>query len=143
MMVLLTLCYMLFFGVRFPDAGSVVCLLLLFLSLTSMFSLPGVLYGMKAGDFRLIPAPMIILSITLWLVSGALNPLEFSAGYAFFKYLPTASGIRLMSYALFDRGGQFVNESVLILIAWLAGALLLFLGFMFRNRRKKEFHIDY
>jgi hypothetical protein len=109
----------------------------MFVALTGTFSLPGVLYGMKVGDFRLVPAPMIVLSITLWLVSGALNPLEFSAGSAFFKYLPTASGIRIMSYALFNRGEQFVRESFLILAAWVAVVLLLFFVGLFLHNRKR------
>lgn len=138
MLMVLTLCYILFFGVSFPDLMSVVYLLLMFLALTTTFSLPGVLYGRKAGDFRLVPAPMIILSITLWLVSGALNPLEFSAGYAFFKYLPTASGIRIMSYALFHRGGQFVRESFVILIFWVAAVFALFLIGIFVKQRKEK-----
>jgi ABC-type multidrug transport system permease subunit len=137
MFVVLTLCYMLLFGVRFPNAASIGYLLLMFLSLTVTFSLPGVLYGMKAGDFRLVPAPMIILSVTLWLVSGALNPLEFSAGYAFFKYLPTSSGIRIMSYALFDRGRQFVQESFIILSAWFIAVFALFIiGILLKKREK-------
>jgi hypothetical protein len=139
MLVVLTLCYMMFFGVSFPSVMSVVYLLLMFLALTVTFSLPGVLYGMKVGDFRLVPAPMIILSITLWLVSGALNPLEFSAGSAFFKYLPTASGIRIMSYALFNRGGQYVGESFIILILWVAAVFVLFFMGVFIKRRKEYF----
>lgn len=138
MLVVLTLCYMLFFGVSFPSIMSVVYLLLMFLMLTTTFSLPGVLYGMKAGDFRLVPAPMIILSITLWLVSGALNPLEFSAGYAFFKYLPTASGIRIMSYALFNRGGQFVQESFIILLSWVVAVFTLFFICVSVKQRKEK-----
>lgn len=138
MLIVLTLCYMAFFGVSFPNIISVMYLLLMFLALTTTFSLPGVLYGMKAGDFRLVPAPMIILSITLWLVSGALNPLEFSAGYAFFKYLPTASGIRIMSYALFNRGGQFVQESFVILLLWVAAVFALSLIGIFMKQRKDK-----
>lgn len=135
MFIVLTLCYMLLFGVSFPSIMSVVYLILMFLTLTTTFSLPGVLFGMKTGDFRVVPAPMIILSITLWLVSGALNPLEFSAGSAFFKYLPTASGIRIMSYALFNRGGQFVQESFVILISWVAVVFALFFISIFIKQR--------
>lgn len=138
MLIVLTLFYMLFFGVYFPSVMSVVYLLLIFLALTTTFSLPGVLYGMKVGDFRLVPAPMIILSITLWLVSGAMNPLEFSAGSALFKYLPTASGIRILSYALFHRGGQFVEESFLILISWAAAVFGLFFIGLLINRKKGQ-----
>ena len=137
MMIVLTLLYVLLFGLSFPSVASVAYLMLMFMLLVTMFSLPGVLYGMKAGDFRLVPAPMIILSITMWLVSGALNPLEFSAGAAFFKYLPTASGIRIMSYALFDRGQQFVQESFLILLGWVVVTFALFFAVLFVKRGKK------
>lgn len=136
MLIILILCYVLFFGVRFPNAMSIEYLLLMFLALTTTFSLPGVLYGMRAGDFRLVPAPMITLSITLWLISGALNPLEFSAGARFFKYLPTSAGIQIMSYALFNRGEQFVQESSIILISWVSAVFLLFLIGIFIKKRK-------
>ncbi len=136
MMIVLTLCYMLFFGLQFPDVASVLYLLAVFLVLSAIFSLPGVLYGRKAGDFRLVPAPMIILSITLWLISGALNPLEFSAGSPVFKLLPTASGIRIMSYALFNRGEQFVREAWLILLGWFVIVLLAFGVFYLVKRQK-------
>lgn len=135
----LTICYVLLFGVSFPSIKSVLYLVLIFLALTTTFSLPGVLYGMRAGDFRLVPAPMIILSVTLWLISGALNPLEFSAGSAVFQYLPTASGIRIMSYALFDRGSQFVNESFVVLAGWFVAAFaLLFTGILIRRSKVKR-----
>lgn len=126
MLTVLTICYVLFFGLKISSISNIFYLIIMFILITTMFSLPGVLYGMKAGDFRLVPAPMIILSITLWLVSGALNPLEFSAGSAFFKYLPTSSGIRIMSYSLFERGGQFVNESFIILFSWTAAVFVMF-----------------
>jgi len=105
------------------------------LALTTMFSFPGVLYGAKAGDFRLIPGPMIILSITLWILSGALNPLEFSAGSAVFQYLPTAAGIRLMSYSLFSRGGEFVSQSLWVLAGWLGITFVWACGWWIRAKR--------
>ena len=125
MLVLLMAGYIAFFGLRISSVSQVLWISLLFLAITTLFSFPGVLYGQKVGDFRLIPAPMIILSITLWIVSGALNPLEFSAGYSFFKYLPTAAGIRLISFSLFNRGGQFVSESLVVLITWTILILLI------------------
>ncbi len=139
MLLILVACYILFFDVRFPSFLSVIYLLILFIVLNSTFALPGVLYGMKVGDFRLVPAPMIILSITLWLVSGALNPLEFSSGYAFFKYLPTAAGIQIMSYGLFERGEALVGQSFLILAGWVLVCCILFLTYLF-VKQKQIFH---
>lgn len=133
MFVLLVVGYVAFFGLRISTISHFLCTSLLFLVITTLFSFPGVLYGKKVGDFRLIPAPMIILSITLWIVSGALNPLEFSAGYIVFKYLPTAAGIRLISFSLFNRGEQFVSESLVILIIWTIFILLVAMIWFYRN----------
>jgi ABC-type multidrug transport system permease subunit len=140
MLVILVIGYVFLFGLKISSVSNVFCILLLFLIITTMFSFPGVLYGNKVGDFRLVPAPMIVLSITLWIVSGALNPLEFSAGYSIFKYFPTSAAIRLISFSLFDRGSQFVNESLVILVAWtifiLIGAVFWFYG---KKHQKKLF----
>jgi hypothetical protein len=42
-----------------------------------------------------------------------------------------------MSYALFNRGEQFVRESFLILAAWVAVVLLLFFVGLFLHNRKR------
>lgn len=133
MLGLLIVAYVFFFGLKISTMPEVISVLFLFLSITTLFSFPGVLYGQKVGDFRLIPAPMIIVSITLWIVSGALNPLEFSAGYSIFKYLPTAAGIRLISFSLFNRGEQFVSESLVVLIAWVAFVLLVAMFWFYKS----------
>lgn len=125
MIILLIILFIIFFGLVISSWSHIACLLLLFPGLAGTFSFPGVLYGRKVGDFRLVPAPMIILSLTLWFCSGALNPLTFSAGSAFFKYLPTSAGIKLLSFSLFDRGGQCVTESAVILAAWTLAVLIL------------------
>ncbi|HPF87229.1 MAG TPA: ABC transporter permease [Candidatus Limiplasma sp.] len=119
MMVVMTAVYVWVFGLAIATARQLAWFALLFLAIVTIFSFPGVLYGAKVGDFRLIPGPMIILSITLWILSGALNPLEFSAGSAVFQYLPTAAGIRLITCLLFDRGEAFVSSSAVTLAVWL------------------------
>ncbi len=135
MMALMTILYMLLFGLALSAVMQFLWYALLFLALTTVFGFPGVLYGVKAGDFRLIPGPMIILSITLWILSGALNPLEFSAGSAVFQYLPTAAGIRILSYVLFARGVEFVAKSVWILAGWLGLTFVWVSGWLMRSRR--------
>ena len=135
MMAMMTAIYIWIFGLAITTLPQILWFVLLFLTIVTMFSFPGVLYGAKVGDFRLIPGPMIILSITLWIISGALNPLEFSAGSAVFQYLPTAAGIRLISYALFARGGEFVSGSVWVLAAWL-GLTLLWVFFWFMRAKR-------
>jgi hypothetical protein len=136
MLIILVVGYVFLFGLKISSISNIFCLLLLFLAITPMFSFPGVLYGNKVGDFRLVPAPMIVLSITLWIVSGALNPLEFSAGCSIFQYLPTAAAIRLLSFSLFNRGGQFVSKSLIILIAWIVFILLCAIIWFYRKNSK-------
>jgi hypothetical protein len=137
MMLVMLSTYVLLFGLSITSLGSLLWIGAIFLAMTTMFSFPGVLYGVKVGDFRLIPAPMIILSITLWIVSGALNPLEFSAGAPVFKYLPTSASIRLITYSLFNRGEQFVSESIKILASWLGIVLLGATLWFFNGKRRK------
>jgi hypothetical protein len=68
-----------------------------------------------------------------------MNPLNFPRARSFFKYLPTASGIRIMSYALFARGGQFVRESSAILASWVVAVFtLFFLGVSIGQRKNSR-----
>jgi len=137
MMTVMTLLYVFVFGLAISTGTQVLWYALLAVMIITIFSFPGVLYGARAGDFRLIPGPMIILSITLWILSGALNPLEFSAGSAVFQYLPTAAGIRLVSFWLFSRGGEFVTEAAWVLAGWLVLTLALAVVWTWRTRRAR------
>ncbi|MFW9852845.1 MAG: ABC transporter permease [Candidatus Thorarchaeota archaeon] len=138
MMLLLILLNRLFYGPYFPNFTSFLIFLGIFLSLAFIFSSIGVFYGMKVGDFRAIPAPSIIISITLWVLGGAINPLEFSAGSEIFKFLPTAASVRILTAKVFDRGTQYLKESWLILICWLLGAILLTSIYVFIKSRKES-----
>ncbi|MFX1475075.1 MAG: ABC transporter permease [Promethearchaeota archaeon] len=106
------------YGITFPDLLSFGLFWVVFLCLTFLFSLLGVIYGLKVGDFRLVPVPAILISLTLWVVSGAINPLEFSVGAEVFRFLPTAAGIRILTAVIFQRGLQYFLESVIILGMW-------------------------
>ncbi|MFX1562747.1 MAG: ABC transporter permease [Promethearchaeota archaeon] len=109
----------LLYQVTFPSIFSFGCFWLVFLCLAFPFSLFGVSYGLKVGDFRMVPVPSILISLTLWIISGAINPLEFSVGAEVFKYLPTAAGIRILTVVIFNRGLQYFTEALLILGAFL------------------------
>lgn len=115
------------YNITFPNIISIIVTYLTLLCLTIAFSVLGVLYGMKIGDFRAVPAPTIIISVVLWLIGGAINPLEFSAGSEFFKLLPGAAAIRILTATMFQRGSQHLNESWLILLFWVAIPILLLL----------------
>lgn len=124
-LILYLLLFSIFYGLWFPDIASVVHLLIVFLALSYIFSFVGVTYGWAVGDFRLIPAPTIIVTMTLWFISGAINPLEFSAGSAIFKFLPSAGAIRILSASFFESGGELLGFSYQVLLAWFFLALII------------------
>jgi hypothetical protein len=128
LMVYLLLSY-LFYGLWFPDIASVFHFLVVFTALSYVFSFLGVAYGWAVGDFRFIPAPTIIVTMTLWFLSGAINPLEFSAGSSIFKFLPSAGAIRILSSSFFKSGGELLGFSYLVLLAWVL--LVLFINVFF------------
>ena len=131
----------LFYGAYFHSIISVLTFIGVFLLLTLIFSTIGVFYGIAVGDFRFIPAPTIILSITLWVLAGAINPLEFSAGSEVFKFLPTAASIRILTAAIFNRGTEYVVQSWTILGAWtliFAITLVVYSVFKIYRKRKKR-----
>ncbi|NVM23530.1 MAG: hypothetical protein HWN68_17325 [Desulfobacterales bacterium] len=107
-----------FYGLRFPDIASVFHLLFVFVTLSYIFSFLGVTYGWVVGDFRFIPAPTIIVTFTLWFISGAINPLEFSAGSAIFKFLPSSGAIRILSSSFFQSGRELLGFSYQVLLTW-------------------------
>lgn len=125
LILLLILLNRLFYGPYFPSFMSFLVFMGVFLMLSFIFSSIGVFYGMKVGDFRAIPAPSIIISLTLWVLAGAINPLEFSAGSEIFKYLPTAAVIRILTASIFGRGNQYITESWLILSCWFCITILI------------------
>ena len=127
LMLILLLMNWLFYGPYFPNFLSFIVFLGVFFLLAIIFSIIGVFYGMQVGDFRFIPAPTIILSITLWVLAGAINPLEFSAGSEVFQYLPTAAGIRILTAAVFGRGLEYVNESWINLGIWTTSIVVIFI----------------
>lgn len=143
LMTVLILMNWLFYGPYFTNVLSFMIFLEVYLLLAIIFSTIGVFYGMQVGDFRFIPAPTIIISITLWVLAGAINPLEFSAGSEVFKYLPTAAGIRLLTATVFGRGTEYVVESWLILIIWAAVFVTILTIFSYENTKTQIEELSY
>lgn len=124
-LIMYLLLFYIFYGLWFPDTASVVHLLIVFIALSYIFSYLGVTYGWAVGDFRFIPAPTIIVTMTLWFVSGAINPLEFSAGSAIFKFLPSSGAIRILSASFFKSGRELLGFAYQVLIAWFSLVLIM------------------
>ena len=138
MMLFMILLNRLFYGAYFPGFISFLIFMGVFVCLSFIFSSIGVFYGMKVGDFRAIPAPTIILSITLWVLGGAINPLEFSAGSEVFKYLPSAAAVRILTATVFGRGTQYLSESWIILSFWfLATVIIIILYIIVKTQKEK------
>jgi hypothetical protein len=117
------------------DTGSVVAFgALVFLAV--IFSIFGVLYGFKVGDFRAVPAPTIIVSFSLWLISGSINPLGFSAGSDIFAVTPTAATARILTAAFFYRGVEYWYISWVVLGSWVVITGVIFLGLLGMNMKK-------
>lgn len=139
-LIIYFLLYYIFYGLWFPDMESVFHALIVFASLSYVFSFIGVTYGWAVGDFRFIPAPTIIVTMTLWFLSGAINPLEFSAGSSIFRFLPSAGAIRILSASFFKSGGELLGFSYQVLLAWFLLVLIinvLFIGLTKRIIRKR------
>lgn len=109
--------------------GALVCL-------TAIFSIFGVLYGFKVGDFRAVPAPTIIVSFSLWLISGSINPLGFSASSDIFAITPTAAVVRILTAAFFHRGVEHWCTSWAVLGSWVVIAGVIFLGLLGISTKK-------
>jgi hypothetical protein len=123
MIFFIIICYLLY-GVIFKSIASVIIFSILFICLSLTFATAGVLYGYTTGDIRTVPAPSVILCVTLWIVAGAINPLEFSAGSEIFKLAPSSAAIRIIIAILFDRGTEYFIESALVIGFWTTSALL-------------------
>lgn len=97
------------------------------LMLSCMFSTVGVTYGFFIGTFTLVPVPSILLSFTFWIISGAINPIEFSAGSRVFMYLPSAAAIKILTAVNFGRSTASLWCNIYVLTAWFL-LTLLYLG---------------
>lgn len=106
---------------------SIVTLILLFFVLNTIFSILGVSYGLKVGDFRAIPGPSILLALTLWILSGGINPIQFGSGSDFFSYLPSTAANQILLVGLYSRGSSYLLEASSTLVVWLIIAVVIFL----------------
>ncbi len=134
--VILLILISVMYQVTFPSILSFGCFWFVFLCLAFPFSLLGISYELKVGDFRVVPVPAILISLTLWVVSGAINPLECSVGAEIFKYLPTAAGFRILTAVIFNRGLQYFNEALFIIGGWLIIGLIALAIIVTKNVRE-------
>ncbi|MCY3413922.1 MAG: ABC transporter permease [Candidatus Heimdallarchaeota archaeon] len=132
LLILITILY----GQYFPTFISFIQFIGVLLLLSFTFAVLGVNYGLKVGDFRAVPGPSILITMTLWMIGGAINPLEFSAGSAIFRYLPSAAGIRVLTAIIYDRSMENLTEGWVVLSAWASIAFLALVIIIVKNMDK-------
>jgi ABC-type multidrug transport system permease subunit len=93
-------------------------LLLAVALLAMIFAIIGYGLGQRARDVRLVLGPTMIIVLTLWIMSGGVNPVEAMAGTEFLSILPTTATLRILARELVGLGNISVGKNLLIIGAW-------------------------
>jgi hypothetical protein len=109
------------------NLSSVITISLIFVILNTIFAVLGVSYGLRIGDFRGVPAPAILISLTLWILCGGINPIEIGAGFEIFQYIPSTAANQTLLIGIFARGSAKLIEATQILVIWFLLSITLFL----------------
>jgi hypothetical protein len=92
--------------------------------LAVIFAITGYGLGQKAGDVRLVLGPTMIMVLTLWIMSGGVNPVEAMAGTKFLSVLPTTATLRILARELVGLENISTGTNLLIIGAWSAVTVL-------------------
>jgi hypothetical protein len=103
---------------KIPPVSTWPQLLLAVALLTMIFAIIGYGLGQRARDVRLVLGPTMIIVLTLWLMSGGVNPVEAMAGTEFLSILPTTATLRILARELVGLGNISVGKNLLIIGAW-------------------------
>jgi ABC-2 type transport system permease protein len=93
--------------------------------LTAIFTVIGYGLGQKAGDVRLVIGPTMIIVITLWTMSGGVNPVEAMAGTKFLSFLPTTAALRILAKELVGLENISTGTNLIILCAWTLAVIII------------------
>jgi ABC-2 type transport system permease protein len=86
--------------------------------LTMIFAIIGYGLGQKARDVRLVLGPTMIIVLTLWIMSGGVNPVEAMAGTKFLSILPTTATLRILAKEMVGLENISIGTNLLIIGAW-------------------------
>jgi len=103
---------------KIPPVSAWPHMLLAVALLTMIFAIIGYGLGQRARDVRLVLGPTMIIVLTLWIMSGGVNPVEAMAGTEFLSILPTTATLRILARELVGLGNISVGENLLIIGAW-------------------------
>lgn len=103
---------------KIPPASAWPQLLLAVALLAMIFALIGYGLGQRARDVRLVLGPTMIIVLTLWIMSGGVNPVEAMAGTKFLSILPTTATLRILAKELVGLENISTGTNLLIIGAW-------------------------
>ena len=110
--------------INLPTISTLPHVLLAMLLLAITFSLLGYGLGNKAKDVRLVLGPTMITVLTLWLLSGGVNPIEAMAGTEFLSLLPTTATLRILAKEMVGLETISTGTNLLILSVWTIAVVL-------------------
>jgi len=108
-----------------PVLTSLPHLLLSVLLLAIIFAIIGYGLGNSAKDVRLILGPTMIVALTLWIISGGVNPVEVMAGTQLLSLLPTTATLRILARDMVGLETLSVGVNFLILGIWTAVVIII------------------
>lgn len=98
--------------------------MLLAVALLSMiFAIIGYGLGQRAKDVRLVLGPTMIVVLTMWIMSGGINPVEAMAGTELLSILPTTATLKILARETIGLENISVGTNLLIIGAWSVAAV--------------------
>jgi|GEM_PF-5401598 len=103
---------------KVPPVSALPQILLAVVLLAMIFAIIGYGLGQKARDVRLVLGPTMIVVLTLWLLSGGVNPVEAMAGSKFLAILPTTATLRILAREMVGLETISIETNLLIIVVW-------------------------
>lgn len=93
--------------------------------LSMIFAITGYGFGQKAKDVRLVLGPTMITALTLWIISGGVNPVEAMTGSEFLSILPTTATLRILARDMVGLESISAGTNIFIIGVWSVAIVLL------------------
>jgi ABC-type multidrug transport system permease subunit len=116
---------------KVPPVSAWPQVLLAVLLLAMIFAVIGYGLGQKARDVRLVLGPTMIIVLTLWLMSGGVNPIEAMAGAEFLSLLPTTATLRVLAREMV--GLETISAGMNMLIVGVWSAAIVFIALVLKT----------
>jgi ABC-type multidrug transport system permease subunit len=110
---------------KIPPVSALPQVLLAVVLLAMIFAIIGYGLGQKARDVRLVLGPTMIIVLTLWIMSGGVNPVEAMAGTELLSLLPTTATLKLLAKEMVGLETISAGTNMLIIGAWSAAIVVI------------------